>query len=208
MNRKHDLNLTGKRFGRLVAIRPLPKQPNRPYRWRCQCDCGKLISVRGDCLRYGFTKSCGCLRVDNGVERGHASLKHGDSHAPEYRAWANMKDRCHNPDSASFKHYGARGITVCESWLKYENFLVDMGRKPSADHSLGRIDNDKGYSPSNCRWETQEEQANNKRDFDRGAHLRGKKHSKARRAKTSKAVKKIWRLRRLGKLPYPRNMPY
>lgn len=195
------VDLTGKRFGHLLVVRRLPKQPNRPYRWRCKCDCGKTVSVRGDVLRYGFTKSCGCLRVSNGIKRGRDSFKHGDSFTSEYSTWANMKDRCLNPNCQSFKNYGGRGITVCNRWLQYENFLADMGRKPSPAHSLDRINNDRGYSPSNCRWATQKEQTNNRRQFDHGAHLRGRKLSVSHRRKISKTIKKIWQ-QRLAALDY------
>src|SRR5512139_3737195 len=122
-NQNRLMDLVDKRFGRLLVIRRAPDRPNEPYRpyWRCRCDCGKTVTIRGECLRIGFTKSCGCLRVDNGIKRGRASLKHGYSHAIEYAVWANMKDRCLNPNCPSFKNYGARGITVCKRWLEYEN---------------------------------------------------------------------------------------
>jgi len=91
-------------------------------------------------------------------------LRHGDSGKPEHRAWKSMRGRCLNPRDKVFKHYGGRGITVCERWLNsYENFIADMGLKPSKKHSLHRIDNDGNYEPSNCKWATSLEQCENKR---------------------------------------------
>ena len=88
---------------------------------------------------------------------------HGLSGTPEYRAWRAMKDRCFNPNYQHYSHYGGRGIGVCDRWLNLENFLADMGSRPSARHSLDRIDNNADYFPKNCRWSTRVEQENNKR---------------------------------------------
>ncbi len=90
-------------------------------------------------------------------------MRYGNKHTPEYWAWRAMKQRCLNPNCDSFKYYGARGITVCERWLEFQGFIEDMGLRPSPDHSLDRIENDKGYEPGNCRWRTAVEQNNNTR---------------------------------------------
>jgi hypothetical protein len=81
----------------------------------------------------------------------------------EYRSWQQMMNRCYNPNDSHFSEWGGRGILVCDKWQEFTNFFADMGKRPSARHSLGRIDNDKGYSPDNCRWETPPQQARNTR---------------------------------------------
>jgi hypothetical protein len=88
----------------------------------------------------------------------------GRAMTPEYCAWVSMRQRCTNPKNPSFKNYGARGIQVCERWGSFENFLVDMGRRPSSQHSIDRKNNDDGYEPFNCQWATKIEQINNRRN--------------------------------------------
>ena len=89
---------------------------------------------------------------------------HGMSGTPTYNSWMGMRQRCHNPNAWNYPHYGGRGIRVCTHWLEsFENFLTDMGEKPSRHHSIGRIDNDGDYTPDNCRWETIAQQVHNKR---------------------------------------------
>lgn len=89
---------------------------------------------------------------------------HKNSYKPEYKAWDAMKQRCFNQKCKAYKNYGGRGISVCDNWLAFDNFIADMGYKPSPKHSLDRIDNHKGYEPENCKWATRHEQNSNRRN--------------------------------------------
>jgi hypothetical protein len=117
------------------------------------------VAIGAD-VNSGRTKSCGCYNVKAAKER---FTKHGLNKTPEHRAWVEMKRRCYDPNRPGYKDYGDRGITVCERWFIFANFLEDMGLKPSKDLSLDRIDCDKGYEPSNCRWADRTTQSRNQR---------------------------------------------
>jgi len=168
-------NIVGQVFGRLTVVRysnhRSPVKKNSTY-WECICRCGQTVIVRGENLKSGSTQSCGCLarKFNRGL---HPTLKtHGHSRTKTYRIWSHICYRCHNPNSADFRNYGQRGITVCDRWLVFENFLEDMGTAP-AGTSLDRKDNTKGYYKRNCRWATSKQQANNKRTSNR-IRFRGK----------------------------------
>ncbi len=132
--------------------------------WNCICECGTECVIRGASLRNGTTKSCGCLQSEAARENGVATTKHGMHGTPEHRAWQSMIARCTNPKATGYEYWGGRGIRVCVKWREsFSAFLEEVGRRPSARHSLGRIENGGHYEPGNVRWETQAQQQNNRR---------------------------------------------
>lgn len=155
-------DLSGQRFGRLLALEYVGRSAASHPMWFCECECGSFLATSGAQLLNGRTRSCGCLKRDLA---GKASVTHGDgnSNVAEYRIWAGMLSRCRNESNAAYPRYGGRGITVCDRWLAYENFLSDMGRRPSEAHSLERERNDECYGPGNCKWATRAEQCRNRR---------------------------------------------
>lgn len=156
-------DLSGQRFTRLTVIKRLPSTNSKNSRWLCQCDCGRFTEMTRPSLTTGASKSCGCLKRETTVAR---FTTHGegskDTLSLEYMSWARMLNRCRNPNGPKFPRYGQRGISVCDRWLKFENFLEDMGRRPPECNSIDRIDNERGYEPGNCRWSTPFQQSRNK----------------------------------------------
>ena len=140
------LDLTGKRYGRLVVIQEGCRNKHGGRRWKCRCNCGQLTIVFQDDLKRGHTRSCGCLNSELTRKR---STIHGMHSVPEYRVWIEINQRCANPKSQAFENYGARGIVVCETWGSFEAFFKDMGKRPTPEHTIERVDNDKGYFPKN-----------------------------------------------------------
>jgi len=153
------IDMTGSRFHRWTVIREVLGR-GRPY-WLCECECGNRRAIDGNSLRKGTSKSCGCFKV----ERTKQILsKHGRSGSRVYNIWADMKTRCYNSKSKNWKHYGHRGISVCQKWQdSFEAFLADVGEPPSPKHSIDRINNNGDYEPGNVRWATQRQQHLNRR---------------------------------------------
>lgn len=154
---KQAVDHTGKRYGSLVALYRT-NDTRRAY-WMCQCDCGNIRAMRISRVVAGIAMACGCMKGKCGTRHGHA-VNGGTT--PTFKAWSSMRGRCNNPNGRGFKHYGGRGIQVCARWDKFENFLSDMGERPSNRHSLDRIDVNGNYEPNNCRWATNLVQNRNK----------------------------------------------
>lgn len=160
---------TGKRYGRLLVIEQAQDGPpsSRP-KWRCLCDCGKIVVRNAASLALEHQiHSCGCYQREQIIQgnklRGKIKFPNPVSYTATYKCWRRMKERCLNPKHDQYSNYGGRGISVCKEWMKFENFLSDMGQRPTG-MTIERIDNSKGYYKHNCKWATMVEQQSNKRN--------------------------------------------
>ena len=161
----HYKDMTGEKYGRLTVLeyagnrQELTGSSNRDAMWRCRCDCGKVIVTGRSNLITGNTVSCGCYNREINLKR---LITHGESKSRLYKCWEAIIQRTLNPKNVSYKkHYGSKGITVCDEWRKYENFAKWAKENGYRDDlTIDRIDPTKGYEPSNCRWATYKEQNN------------------------------------------------
>jgi len=165
----------GDRFGRLVVLCEVARVDKRRA-FKLTCDCGKVCVKKLINLSTGKTRSCGCLFK--------ASLSntrtHGLSKTPTYSVWCDMRKRCENPKSKSYPDYGGRGIAVCKRWLVFENFLADMGERPTDRHEITRIDNDGDYKLDNCEWSTDARRQNINRRAMGASPFRGVDQNRGR----------------------------
>lgn len=163
-------DITGHRYHDLDVLwltdQTRPASPNVKL-WLCVCKCGGYTFLESNRLRIGRVRSCGCLKKGNCAKR----KKVMSTRTSEYRIWCGIQQRCYNPNHHAFNWYGGRGIGVCDRWREdFNHFIEDMGARPSADHSLDRIDPNGHYSPDNCRWATDLEQGRNKRNTNHITH--------------------------------------
>jgi hypothetical protein len=155
-------NLAAQIFGRLTVLGEAGRV-NKTMTWLCQCSCGNQTVKTAGNLCSGRSTSCGCFARETSANTGRAVLTihghthHGEAKPPTYRSWQSMIQRCTNPKATSYPQYGGRGVTVCERWKVFENFLADMGERPPGT-TLSRFGDVGNYAPGNCAWHTPNQQ--------------------------------------------------
>lgn len=165
---RRAIELTGRRFGKLVVLKREQNEPKKHARWLCRCDCGKEVIIQSHCLIQRSQQSCGCLLAE-------MHLTHGKTNSRLYNVWNCMKQRCGNPNNHNYKEYGERGISVCDEWKcnfeAFEKWSLENGYNPNAKRgecTIDRIDVNGNYEPSNCRWVSMKVQSKNKRNNSKG----------------------------------------
>lgn len=159
-------SIAGRRFTKLLAVSLLGMSNDAKHRatWLFRCDCGKFCYYPSDEVISGRNVSCGCVRRAQNEIWKTCFITHGMRHTKTYDLWCNMLARCNNPRTLGYENYGGRGITVHQPWLKFKNFLADMGTCPPEKTSLDRIKPNDNYGPGKCRWADKWEQAANRRN--------------------------------------------
>lgn len=167
------IDMAGKRIGNLVVLEKVGAWDKQTW-WKCLCDCGNEKVISGGVLRQGKVKSCGCVYLATRSEVARKSIakeKHGDSFSRLYFVWNDIKSRCNNPNDISFKHYGGRGISVCDEWkndyIAFKKWSNENGYDENATRgkcTIDRINKDGNYCPENCRWVGMKIQSNNRRN--------------------------------------------
>jgi len=192
------IDLTTKTFGRLTVIERSQNKKGQTM-WVCECSCNKnRKEYSAGNLKSQHSQSCGCLKKENSKKIGERVCTHKMSYTSEYTAWIEMIQRCRNPNHKAYHHYGGRGITVCDEWLKsFELFYKDVGPKPNDKYSIDRINNDGNYEKTNVKWSTAKEQANNRRHCKKRRNSYSNYYGVSWNKKVERWVAYIWTTRHI-----------